>query len=47
MPSLVWQWEYAGPERLYVGLYDAATGVRVLWTDGQDAWTFGEVLDVR
>ena len=45
--TLVWQRGYAGPARLHVGLYDAATGVRVLWTDGQDAWRFVEMLDVR
>ena len=33
---LVWQREYAGDAVLRVGLYDAATGLRVLWDDGQD-----------
>jgi hypothetical protein len=35
--ELKWQRDYEGPAALVVGLYDADTGARVRWQDGQDA----------
>ena len=38
----------AGPARLVVGLYDPASGVRVLWAgDGADAFTLPDAITVK
>ncbi len=43
---LTWQRAYTGLATLRLGLYDAATGARVLWEGGADAWAFAEPLTV-
>ncbi len=44
---LSWQRVYTGAAVLRVGLYDARTGTRVLWENGQDAWVLDIPLEVR
>ncbi|HOT91794.1 MAG TPA: glycosyltransferase family 39 protein [Anaerolineae bacterium] len=44
---LTWQRPYAGPATLRLGLYDASTGVRVLWANGADMWEFSKSLTVQ
>ncbi len=44
---LTWQHPYIGPATLRLGLYDATTGVRTLWVEGADMWTFCETLTVQ
>ncbi len=46
--KLIWQRDdYTGPAILRLGLYDALTGRRIIWANGEDAWTFAEPLEVR
>ncbi len=40
---LAWQQPYSGPATLRVGLYEAATGARVIWEHGADAQTLVSV----
>jgi hypothetical protein len=46
--ELVWQTtDVSGPGELRVGMYDPASGVRVLWEDGQDAIALSGALSIR
>jgi hypothetical protein len=44
---LRWQQDAAGPGIVRVGLYNAATGVRVTWQDGADALTLPVAPEIR
>jgi hypothetical protein len=44
---LTWQRTYGGSAELFVGLYDATTGARVLWQNGQDAFKLPVMLMVK
>ncbi len=44
--TLAWQRDYTGPATLHLGLYDATTGVRVMWEADGDTFAFTELLEV-
>ena len=44
---LTWQQAYMGPAVLRVGLYDAATGIRVVWDHGLDAFELPTPLQIE
>lgn len=43
---LVWSRAYNGPATLLVGFYDAQSGTRSVWSDGQTAWPLPLDLEV-